>query len=145
MTEFTREKILEKLRLLDEYLKNLYQLRKEIKSEKEFLKDFHFFGTVERYLQLSCQVIIDCLDLIIIEKGLEKPEDRHEVISVVYNAGIISEDLTSKLEGIPGFRNILVHEYGKIDRKRVYKYLREKIDDFEIFKKQILKWLKGRK
>lgn len=144
MTRITRQKILEKLHLLDEYLEYLSQLRKEIKSEKEFLKDFHLFGPVERYLQLSSQVIIDCLDLIIIEQGLEKPEDRREIISIIYNAGIISENLAEKLGDISGFRNILVHEYGKIDRKKVYKYLTERIDDFQIFKKEIMKWLKSK-
>ncbi len=50
MTEITRQKILEKLQQLDEYFSNLKQLKKEIKSQKEFLEDFHFYGLAERYL-----------------------------------------------------------------------------------------------
>jgi len=72
-------------------------------------------------LQLSCQVIIDTLDLIIIEENLEKPESRMEQISLLYNAKIISGNLASKLEDMVKFRNILVHEYGEIDREKVYK------------------------
>lgn len=142
MTKITRQKIFEKLQQLDKYLVNLKQLKEEIKDEKRFLKDFHLYGSTERYLQLSCQVIIDTLDLVIIEEGLEKPEDHQEAVSVLFNKKIISENLASRLDGIVGFRNILVHEYGKIDRKKVYQYLQERLEDFKIFKREILKWLK---
>ncbi len=144
MSKSSSRKIYEKLRLMDEHISYLTQLKKEIKSQKQFLENFRFFTSAERSLQLCCQIIIDCLDLIIIEQGLDKPEDRQEIISIVYNAGIISENLATKLEGIPGFRNILVHEYGKIDRKRVYRYLMERTNDFQTFKKEILNWLKSK-
>jgi len=142
MTKITRQKIFEKIQQLDEYLSNLKQLKKEIKDEKEFLKDFHFHGLAERYLQLTCQIIIDTLNLIIIEEEIQKPENSREIISLLFSKNIISKNLASRLEGIVGFRNILVHEYGKIDRKRVYQYLMERLEDFEIFKKEMLNWLK---
>jgi len=142
MTEITRQKIFEKLQQLDEYLVNLWELKKEIKSQENFLKDFHLYGLAERYLQLSCQVIIDTLNLVIIEEEIEKPENNQEAVSILFNKKIISENLASRLEGIAGFRNILVHEYGKIDRGKVYHYLLEKLEDFKIFKKEILNWLK---
>jgi len=138
MTELTKRKILKKLELLVGYLKKLRQLKKEIKNEKSFYSDFKIYGTAERYLQLSCQVIIDTLDLIIIEEDLEKPENRMEQISLLYNSKIISENLAKKLEDIVKFRNILVHEYGEIDRRKVYKNFISKMEDFEFFKKEIL-------
>lgn len=142
MTKITRQKIFEKIHQLEEYLSYLKQIKKEIKSEKAFLDDFHFYGLTERYLQLSCQVIIDTLNLLIIEEGIEKPDSGHEIVSFLFNKGIISENLFSRLEGVVGFRNILVHEYGKIDHKRIYKYLMVKLEDFEFFKKEILDLIK---
>jgi len=142
MTRITRQKIFEKIQQLDKYLSHLKQLKKEIKDENEFLEDFHLYGLVERYLQLTCQVVIDTFNLIIIEDGIEKPEDSKETISLLFNKKIISENLASRLDGIVGFRNILVHEYGKIDRKKVYQCLMERLEDFDIFKKETLRWLK---
>jgi uncharacterized protein YutE (UPF0331/DUF86 family) len=142
MSKNTVQKIFNKFHLLDKYLSYLKALQKEIKSEKEFLKDFHLFGLAERYLQLSCQAIIDILDLIVIEENLEKPDSRMEEISLLYNSGIISEKMARKLEDIVKFRNILVHEYGEIDERKVYKNLFSKTRDFEEFKKEILKWIK---
>ncbi|HBY57714.1 MAG TPA: hypothetical protein DEG96_07655 [Candidatus Atribacteria bacterium] len=144
MSEITRQKIFEKLQLLDGYLSNLKQLKKEIKSPEEFLEDFHLYGLAERYLQLSCQVVLDTLNLMIIEEACEKPEDNQEAVSILFRRKVISENLASGLEGMAGFRNILVHEYGEIDRKRVYQYLLEKLELFKDFKKEILNWLKNR-
>ena len=144
MTDVTRQKIFEKLHLLDKYLVYLGKLKKEIKSKEIFLADFHLFGSVERYLQLSCQIIVDALGLVIIEENLEKPGSRMEQISLLYNNKIISESLASKLEDMAKFRNILVHEYGEIDHAKVYKNFLSKIEDFQIFKKEILNWLSNK-
>jgi len=142
MTKITAQKVLEKIQNLDKYLGYLDCLKEEAKSEENFIKDFHLFGLTERYLQLSIQAIIDIFNLIVIEEGLEKPEESQEIISLLFNYGVISEDLSSRLNGIVGFRNILVHEYGKIDRKRVYRYLTNRLNDFFNLKKEVLKWLK---
>ena len=141
MTKVTQQKIFEKIQQLDEYISNLRQIRDESEDKDTFLKDFHFYGLAERYLQLSCQVIIDTLNLVVIEEGMEKPEAGKEVFSILYQKKIISEDLYSRLEGLIGFRNILVHEYGKVDREKVYRFLMDRLVDFEIFKKEILRFL----
>jgi len=142
MTSLTSKKIFEKLENFNQYLKYLYQLQKEAKNEKMFISDFHLFGNTERYLQLCIQIIIDISHLIIIDLGLERPEDNYEAVSVLYEKKIISKKLAQKLTKMIGLRNILVHEYGKIDRKKIYKILKEKLNDLEEFKKQILKFLK---
>ena len=138
----TEDKIISKFQRLDEYLANLAQLRKEIKSEKNFLEDFHLYGLTERYLQLSCQIVLDVVDLLVIGEGFKKPADRSELISLLFNRNIISEKTASKLQGISGFRNILVHEYGEIDRKKVYEVLQSQTKDLKEFKKEILKFIK---
>ena len=40
-----------------------------------------------------------------------------------------------------GFRNILVHEYLEIDRRRVYQILKDDLDDFERFIRAVSKLL----
>ena len=141
MTSLTRQKILEKLENLREHLKYLYQLRQEAKDEKTFLADFHLFGNTERYLQLSIQSIIDIAHLIIIDLGLKRPEDNYEAISILFEKKIIPENLSQKLTKMVGLRNILVHEYGKIDRKKVFRILTGSLEDLEAFKKQIISFL----
>lgn len=42
------------------------------------------------------------------------------------------------IKRMKGLRNILVHEYGRIDDELVYEVLKNKLDDFDVFKKEIL-------
>ncbi|MFH1968001.1 MAG: DUF86 domain-containing protein [bacterium] len=141
MTSLTRQKILEKLENFQEYLNYISQLKKEAKSEKVFLSDFHLFGNTERYLQLSIQIIVDVSHLLIIDLGLERPKDNYEAISIIYAHKIISEKMVNKLIKMVGLRNLLVHEYGKIDRKKIYKILKEQTEDLKNFKKQVIKFI----
>lgn len=143
MTNIIRNQILDKFQNVDEYIGYLNQLAGETKNSKErFLTDFHLFGLAERYLQLTIQVLIDIVQLVIIEQDLKRPENNQEAISLLYNEKIISEDISSRLDGIVGFRNILVHEYGRVDKEKVFEYLQEKIGDFEDFKKEVLEYLR---
>ena len=142
MTSFAQQKILEKLENYKEYLTYLYQLQKEAGDESLFVSDFHLFGNTERYLQSSVQIIIDISHLIIIDLGLKRPEDNYEAISLLFENKVVSEDLAEKITRMIGLRNILVHEYGKIDRKEIYKILKEQLPDLEEFKKQVVEFLK---
>ena len=141
MTTIGKNQIYNKLELLDEYLKYLEEVAKETKEEKIFVTDFHFFGLAERYLQLSIQVLIDTIQMIIVEEGFARPDDNQEAISLLHEQKILSGKLVLKLDGIVGFRNILVHEYGKVDHKRVYDYLQNELDTLQQFKKEIVKYL----
>lgn len=40
-----------------------------------------------------------------------------------------------------GFRNILVHDYLKVDRRIVFRVLQENIDDLETFKRMFAQFL----
>jgi uncharacterized protein YutE (UPF0331/DUF86 family) len=145
MTAPAKQQIINKLENLDEYIGYLDKLKKITKNDrKKFLSDFQIFGSAERYLQLSIQAMIDAMQMIIIEKGFKKPDENQETVSLLYNEKVISEKLAGRLDGIVGFRNILVHEYGKIDKAKIYKYLQEEIGDFKDFRKEIIKYLKKR-
>ena len=143
MTQLTRQKIFEKLENLKEYLGYLNKLKAEAQSEEEFVSDFHVFGNTERYLQLSIQSILDIAHLIIIDLDLKRPDDNYEAVSILYDNKVVSESLASKLAKMVGLRNILVHEYGKIDRKKVYEVLTTQTGDLEEFQNQIVSYLQG--
>lgn len=142
MTQLVKQKIFEKLENFNESLQYLRTLQQETGNEEKFLADFHLFGNTERYLQLSIQSIIDITHLVIIDLDLRRPEDNYEAISMLYDKHVVSKGLASKLTKMVGLRNILVHEYGKIDRKKVYEVLKTQIVDLEEFQKQIISYLK---
>ena len=125
---------------LDEYLGYLSEIQKV--NKKQFVGDYHYFGLAERYLQLSIEIILDIGKLIIISERLRKPEDNQDIFSILAGRKIISGKLFQELSGIAGFRNILVHDYEKIDREIVHQKLKENSNNFNDFKKEIVKFLK---
>jgi len=136
MSKEAYNKIISKLQKLDEYIKYLKEVQKINKNQ--FVEDYHFFGLAERYLQLSIEILLDVGKLLIVIKGLKRPEENQEIFSALRDEKIISEKLADNLIGVANFRNILVHDYEKIDREIVYEKLRNNLDDFENFKKEIV-------
>ena len=136
MSKEAYNKIISKLQKLDEYIKYLKEVQKINKNQ--FVEDYHFFGLAERYLQLSIEILLDVGKLLVVIKGLKRPEENQEIFSALRDEKIISEKLAGNLMGIANFRNILVHDYEKIDREIVYEKLRNNLDDFENFKKEIV-------
>lgn len=140
MSKAAYNKIIAKLERIDEYIEYLKDIQKV--NKKSFLKDYHFYGLAERYLQLAIEIIIDIGKLIIVSENLKRPEDNGDIVSVLMDDKILSKKLGEKLVGIVNFRNILVHDYEKIDREIVYLKLQKNLGDFSLFKKDIIKYLK---
>lgn len=142
MSKAAYNKIIAKLERLDEYLGYLKDIQKV--NKKSFLTDYHFYGLAERYLQLAIEIIIDTGKLIVVLENLKRPEDNSDIISVLADSKILSKKLREKLIGIVNFRNILIHDYEKIDREIVYLKLQKNLEDFLLFKKDIIKYMKKR-
>lgn len=139
MSKKTRDKILSKLQRLDQYLVYLKEISKYRKDL--FVSDYRVHGLGERYLQLSIEILLDVGKLLVIEFELARPETNHEIFDLLREAKIINLDLHSRLGGIVGFRNILVHEYEKIDKGIVYKNLKSGLRDLAAFKRAVLRKL----
>jgi len=43
------------------------------------------------------------------------PQDSADAFVLLHHAGLISEELMRSMKGMVGFRNVLVHEYQKLD------------------------------
>ena len=133
------EKIIRKLERLDEYQKYLKEISKY--KQEEFVRNYKIFGLAERYLQLSIEIVLDVSKLILLYKNFPKPDSNHEVFEILYKESVIGKSLFERLRGISGFRNILVHDYEKIDLKIVYSKLKNNCKDFHDFKKAVIKKL----
>ncbi len=140
MSKLIFNKIIAKFEKLDEYLKCLHEIQKV--NRKTFLADYHYYGLAERYLQLAIEIILDVGKLMIIYQNLRRPEDNQDIFVVLTDEKILSSKLAEKFSGIAGFRNILVHDYEKIDREIVYEKLQKNLEHFKDFKKAVLKHLK---
>lgn len=67
-------------------------------------------------------------------KRLRKvPEEYADCFSFLHEAGLISADLTSRLQQMARFRNLLVHVYWKVDYGQVYDVVCQHLNDLRAF------------
>lgn len=113
----------------------------EIADEESFLKDPFLTASAERYLQVAIQAILDICNHIAADLGLEAPSEYRQVPEILAERKLLPTKLAKKISSMIGLRNILVHEYLKLDRRLVYKVLTEDLGDFAKFIKAVGKFL----
>lgn len=134
-----REKVAEKLGSLKEYIGYLRNCQRA--SVADLKQDPILRGAVERYLQLSAESVIDVAEMFIAELGLRKPEEYKEAIRILGEAGILPAEFAVTFSSIAGFRNILVHEYARVDLELVHQHLIQDLDDLELYSRYIAEYL----
>lgn len=94
-----------------------------------FLKDLDRQDIVSFNLQLAIQNCIDIAAHIVSEEGMGVPGSINEMFYLLEQNRYLSDELTEKMVKAAGFRNLLVHEYGKIDLKQVFEIVHRQIGD----------------
>ncbi|MBI5152024.1 DUF86 domain-containing protein [Candidatus Peregrinibacteria bacterium] len=128
-------KIENKISAIKKYLKIL-EMYKKI-SKKELEKDLTLRGAVERYLYLAAQATIDLAEAVIAHKKFRKPTTLSECFYILNEEKIIPRELTKKMVGMVGFRNIVAHDYGEINYDIVYDVLQNGLKDIKEFLSKI--------
>lgn len=128
--------LMTRLNKLKEYIGFLDSIKKY--SEVEYVKDPFIYGSSERFLHLAIECAIDIGNHIISDMRYRKPETNRDVFEILYENEIISLKLKESLGDMASFRNILVHDYVKIDRGMVYKIITGDLKDIKLYMKEIV-------
>lgn len=120
-----------KIAQLADYFKDLQE------SQSVTLNEFRSDKKIRRYVERTLHLAIECcLDIgshIIADNGWREPVDNKDIFAVLGENGVLSKDLLPKLQKMAGFRNVLVHDYAKIDPEIVYTVLKQNLLDFQEF------------
>lgn len=133
-----RDILEDRLLALNNYVGKLKQWQKYSLAD---LEDEEKLWAVEHGLQLAIECVLDIGNHIVADANLGRPKDYKDIILFLGREGIIPEKLVNKLAPAAGFRNILVHEYQKVDTRQVYKSLQEDLDDLLAFAKTITEYI----
>jgi uncharacterized protein YutE (UPF0331/DUF86 family) len=106
-----------------------------------FLKDIDRQESILFNIQMAVQNCIDIAAHIIGEEGLGVPGSMTEMLYLLEKHGYLNHDLTSKMVKAAGFRNLIVHEYGKIELEQVYEIAQNDINDLNEYLKAIFQKL----
>jgi uncharacterized protein YutE (UPF0331/DUF86 family) len=135
-----RHVVTARLAKIREYLAILRRIR-GMTDERRFVADPLVYGNAERYLQLAIQAMLDISHHIVADRNLALPADSKSLFDTLAREKVISRQLAVKLASMAGFRNVLVHEYLEIDRRRVYRALKTELRDFESFIRAVTRLL----
>ena len=65
-----------------------------------------------------------------------------DLFQKLLHAGVLAPPLAETLRRMKGLRNLLVHEYGRVDDEIVFETVRERLGDFDASKREILVFLR---
>ena len=120
------ETIKARLQRLEGYLQLLEELQAEPRST--LLGDPIRRGALERYLQLAIEALLDIGNHLLAEQGLARPETYADVFRLLSEAGLLSESLLEESVGMAGFRNLLVHDYMRLEPARLGEILDTRLE-----------------
>ena len=103
------------------------------------------FLTIRDVISFNLHLAIEnCTDLaahIISEEGLGVPGSASEMFYLLEENGYLRQQLTEKMIKAVGLRNLIVHEYDKIDLKRLFEIIHKDTKDINDFVASIFKKL----
>ena len=94
-----------------------------------FLRDLDRQEIIAFNMHLAIQGCMDIAAHIISEEGLGVPGSAGEMFLLLQESGYLSADLADRMVKAVGFRNLLVHEYLKIDLQRLHQAAEKNVDD----------------
>jgi uncharacterized protein YutE (UPF0331/DUF86 family) len=96
---------------------------------------------VDRTLQIAIEACLDVASHVLADRHLRAPSTYAETFEILVEAGLMSPDLGRLMVEMTGFRNVVVHEYTRIDAEFVVRLLRDQLEDFGLFETEALRWL----
>ena len=123
--------LVERLAELRRHLDHLRQLRPRVPAREALERDLSLHNDVLFSLLTVCQLVIDIAGELSARRG-ERFEDYTQAVRNLATDERFSADLVRELERLPGFRNVLIHEYVALDMDRVMEAL-ERLDPIDQF------------
>jgi len=110
-------------------------LLREIHTEKEGTKVVR--EAKENLLRKVSEAVIDIASRIIALQSFERPDTYADYFEVLEDEEIITTDLSKRLKEMAKFRNLVVHQYHKIEMEELNSIIEEDLEDIEKFVSQV--------
>ena len=108
-------------------------------------EEFSQLGLVKdgiyKRMEFAIENIIDITSIINSDLRLSVPESEESFVENLVKNGILTQNMAEKTRRMKGFRNIIVHRYGRIDDLLAHKILTEHMDDIYEFIESIERFL----
>jgi uncharacterized protein YutE (UPF0331/DUF86 family) len=116
--------LVERLVELQRHLDHLRELQPRVTGRESIARDLSLHNDVLFSLLMVCQLVIDLSGEVASRAG-RRFEDYTEAVRQLSADPRFPAELVRSLERLPGFRNVLLHEYAVLDLDRVVEALQQ--------------------
>lgn len=132
-----------KLEQIEQYHGELEAKRRSLARE-QFLEDTTEQRAVERMFENVIQACSDLAQHVATREFDFEGTTSKEAVRLLGRKGVIDEETADTLVSAIGFRNVLAHEYGRVDYEEVYETLRTGLAVYDTFSRQFAQWFRDR-
>ena len=86
---------------------------------------------LERALHVAAEAVFDIGHHVLAGRAAAVPAKYRDVLPALSRAGIIPDELATRLAGLAGLRNVLVHDYARIDHTLLWGLVDDRLDDLQ--------------
>lgn len=123
--------LVERVAELRRHLDHLHAIRPRVTGWQVLERDLSLHNDVLFSLLTVCQIVIDVAGELAARRG-DRFEDYTEAVRHLARDTRFPPELVEQLEPLPGFRNVVIHEYVALDLQRVVEAL-DRLDPVERF------------
>lgn len=110
-------------------------------SFEEFLDMGLMKDGIYKRIEYAIENVFDICAILNADLKLGIPGEDEDTIIHLVTHGIISSEMHEKLRTMKGFRNLVVHRYGRMNDEIAFSILQENLGDFALFKQAIEEYL----
>ncbi len=134
--------VLRKLAELEGYQNQLLEFKGM--TVKQYRDDWKTQRIVERTLQMMIETCLDMANHLVSDQGYRMPVSYADIFKVLGENKVLEKKLVVRLEKMAKFRNVLVHQYEKIDPEIILGLLKKNLGDFGQFRKAVVGFVQNR-
>ncbi len=128
--------------VIEQHIQNMEEALTQLKKYQDIAledvkRDLGLSWSIEKGLEVLVQNLLDIGAHILSSEIRNDWDDYGEIIFKLGEHGVIPREFSEEIKGMAGLRNILVHEYMKIDLGRLLEYINNRLGDFSLFMKYI--------
>lgn len=110
-------------------------------SDLPFEEDYFKQDAIAVNLQRVAEQAIDLANHVIRKRKLGLPKESRDSFGILAEAHVIPPELAGKPQGMVGFRNVLVHEYQRLDIDILVDVIEHHLDDLIAFSNYVMEYL----
>lgn len=118
--------------------KCIKRIEEEYENNIENLYNYRKLDPIVLNLQRACEASIDIAMYIVSTRKLGIPQTKKEAFIKLEENKLISKQISENMQKMVGFRNIAIHDYKQIDEEILEDVLKNHLNDFLDFAKEIL-------